>query len=236
MRATLLGVGCVALLALTACAGGKQETRAETAQTMEQAVAQQATGSQAGKVQQAGEGMLLLDPYQARAGAAVITLEEKTPVFREGQEPAFNAAELLQPGADVLVYFQERPGEQPLVLGIRVLAADEAQRMQEQYGYQALEPKEDFEQASAYQAGTIQELTDEELVLDPYQTDAGTAALPLGQEVPVVRNGVRVGREVLETGDDVRVYFAVEQGTARIVGVEILTEEEALKEKQLSEQ
>ncbi len=246
MRIRLLSLlAGAALLGMSACASDKGATKAEqpVAQApeqepseLEQRIAEQATGSQPGKVASidADENKLVLSPYSPAAGEAELTLEDQTPVFRGGEQVSMNPEEALEEGSDVNVYYQSRAGEPPLVLGIAILEPEQARQIQEQLGVGgAGEPKaqarpEEFAEADAMQAGQISRVTEDELILKPFEEDAQPAELSLSDEVKVVRNGVEVGKEALSEGEDVRVFYDLKgDEKPEVIGVEILSAEEA---------
>ncbi|MGI5860565.1 MAG: hypothetical protein ACOX6T_00745 [Myxococcales bacterium] len=240
---SLLAIG--ALLGMSACASDKGATKTEqpVAQApdqepseLEQRIAEQASGSQPGKVASidADDNRLVLDPYSPAAGDAELVLEDRTPVFRGGEQVSMNPEEALEEGSDVIVYFQTRAGEPPLVLGITILEPEQAREIQEQMGVggageqQAQERPEEFARADAMQVGKVSRVTEDVLVLDPYEEEAEEAELSISDDVKVVRNGVEVGMEALSEGADVRVFYELNgDDRPEIIGVEILSSEEA---------
>jgi hypothetical protein len=252
MRKRLLGLlAGGALLAMGACASSNKSGKAqqpvsevESQSKLEQQIAERATGAQPGKISELQKDKLVLDPYEAASRQADLALEEKTPVFRGNQEISTNPSEQLTKGSDVLVYYELRPGMEPLVLGIRALTPQEAQDLQQRYGAAAAPPAPEqpaskppatqrFANADGAQVGTIQQLTQDQMVLSPFEPKAGLATLALPEDVQVLRDGQPVEREALAPGEDVRVFYELRgQEQPKAVGVEILSPEEAEQMKE----
>jgi hypothetical protein len=87
--------------------------------------------SQPGRILSVGPGYLLLDPYEPAAGDARLTFGWHVPVVWEGGYPASAAA--LRPGADVTVYYRERPGQAPYVVRVELLTPERARDVEWQY-------------------------------------------------------------------------------------------------------
>jgi hypothetical protein len=237
-KQTLWWVG--ALAAMAACSGGSGGSsspgatpagvpwitdRARGGDETERAVAQRATGAQAGTVREVRKDYLVLDPYESWAGDARIRIQDATLVFRGDDRISEDVTDVVRPGQDVNVYYGEQGGV-PIAMGIKLLSAEEAAQLRNAIssrkapsgsgttasGDRTSAATSAFG-ASQSQAGRIASLTGDELELDPYEGAAGGARLRMDPGVPVMRNGERVGREALRRGEDVRVYF--EGGDAR---------------------
>jgi hypothetical protein len=245
-KRTLWWVGA---LAMAACSGGSGSSssspgatsagvpwitdRAQGGDRTERAVAQRATGAQAGTIREVRRDYIVLDPYESWAGDARIRLEDTTQVFRGDDRLSDDVEDVVRPGQDVNVYYGEKEGV-PIAMGIKLLSADEATRLRNAIssrkrpsGATASERDRDRPTPGAgstsggtsafgsahSQSGRIASLTGDELVLDPYREAAGEARLRMEPDVPVLRDGERVGREALRRGEDVRVFF--EDGESR---------------------
>ncbi len=103
----------------------------------EQQVSQSSTGAQAGRIHQLGGNTLELQPYQAGAGLALFELPSSVPVFRENQHIGDRPQSAgLKSGSDVDIYYADRPGQSPLITGIRILNPAEAEPLKQSQGTQ----------------------------------------------------------------------------------------------------
>jgi hypothetical protein len=228
-----------ALAAMAACSGGSGASssspsatpagvpwitdRARGGDETERAVAQRATGAQAGTVREVRKDYLVLDPYESWAGDARIRIQDATLLFRGDDRISEDVTDVVRPGQDVNVYYGEQEGV-PIAMGIKLLSAEEAAQLRNAISSRkgpsgsgttasgdrpAPGPSAAPSAfgASQSQAGRIASLTGDEIELDPYHEAAGEARLRMDPGVPVMRNGERVGREALRRGEDVRVYF-----------------------------
>ena len=84
-------------------------------------------------------------------------------------------------------------------------------------------------EATEAQAGKLVEIRGDSIVLDPYQESAGNAEIAVPKFVPVFRGGQTVGRDQLQPGQDVNVYFDRQGGKPRALGIKILAPDEANK-------
>jgi hypothetical protein len=83
--------------------------------------------------------------------------------------------------------------------------------------------------ATEAQAGKILEVRPDSIVLDPYQEAAGNAEIAVPGNVQVFRADQTVGRDQLQPGQDVNVYFDRQNGKPRALGIKILAPDEASK-------
>jgi hypothetical protein len=83
--------------------------------------------------------------------------------------------------------------------------------------------------ASEAQAGKIVEVRPDSIVLDPYQEAAGNAEIAVPTFIKVFRGDQTVGRDQLQPGQDVNVYFDRQNGKPRALGIKILSPDEANK-------
>jgi hypothetical protein len=244
----LLAVGAGALI-VAGCGmfgGSGRQARAEAQQPwvtdravggseMEERIARNASGAQAGQVTEVTGDQLVIEPYE-RAGHARMSLAEQTPVFRGDERISMDPQAALQPGTDVNVYFDEpQAGQPPRVLGISILAEERAREMRDAIGARglgrdqpaAMHEFQQLTQDAAWQAGRVGSLSENQLVIEPYQPGVGEARLEMSPEIPVFRAGERVGHETLQQGEDVRVFFEPVEGAApRLIAVELLPETE----------
>jgi hypothetical protein len=228
-----------ALAVLVACSGSKGGSssspsassagvpwiaeRAQGGDRVERAVAQRATGAQAGTVREVSDELIVLDPYESWAGDARIALEKNTPVFRGDDRLSERVTDVVRPGLQVNVYYGEKEGA-PVAMGIKILSTEEAERLRDAIS-QRTRPSGESRSGTASrgdasnasdsapfgaapsQSGRIGSVTGDELVLEPYEASAGDARLQIDRDVQVMRSGERVGREALRRGEDVRVFF-----------------------------
>lgn len=83
-------------------------------------------------------------------------------------------------------------------------------------------------QADAWQPGIVRDMSDETLILEPYQRAAGEARIQIDPETPVFQEEGRVSTRALQPGTDVRVFYRHDAtGAPQVVAVEILSPEEA---------
>lgn len=95
------------------------------------------------------------------------------------------------------------------------------------------------ERSDGNQPGVVRERADGELVLEPYEAQAGIARLEIPEDVPVIHREGRVTARALRAGTDVRVFYRLEEGRRpEVIGVEVLDDGEAqeLREQQGYEQ
>jgi hypothetical protein len=83
--------------------------------------------------------------------------------------------------------------------------------------------------ASEAQAGKIVEVRPDSIILDPYQEAAGNAEIAVPTFIKVFRGDQTVGRNQLQPGQDVNVYFDRQNGKPRALGIKILSPDEANK-------
>jgi hypothetical protein len=89
--------------------------------------------------------------------------------------------------------------------------------------------KEVARNAPEAQAGKIVEVRPDSIVLDPYQEAAGNAVITVPTFVKVFRGDQTVGRNQLQPGQDVNVYYDRDNGKPRALGIKILAPDEATK-------
>ncbi|HEY6099639.1 MAG TPA: hypothetical protein VIW03_09430 [Anaeromyxobacter sp.] len=236
---------------LAACAGDRAEQTAgasigaaspsrradhSPSAELEKSLAKTASGAQAGTVREVEGGRLVLAPYEPRLGNTTIQLDGAGPVFRDGERISIPARDALLPGMDVKVFLGGGGAEAPRVLGVKILSDAEAREMRAAVEHQPQlldKDRSGGEQHGgvAWQAGRIRELRADALVVEPYERGAANTELRVEGEFDVYRGTERVGRESLRPGADVRVYFDERTGTARVLGVEILKDEDARRER-----
>lgn len=88
-------------------------------------------------------------------------------------------------------------------------------------------------EADAVQAGVIDEVNDDEIVLKPYGGRADELDLAMKGDVFVYQGDKPLNRSALHPGMDVRVYYDhTDEGDGRVLGIKLLTAEEAQRARQ----
>lgn len=174
-----------------------------------------APSTEAGVVESADEGILVLRPFDPRAEETQFRLFADTPVFDAKEQVTRDA---LRPGAEVRVHYAG--GGLANAIAIDVLSPGEARRERA-----LLQPVDEYGNARApHQDGTIARISGNTVVIELWTRSRTNAYLRLAEDVVVREGGDRVGPGALSVGDDVRVYRGQ---LDRIVGVDILTPDEA---------
>jgi hypothetical protein len=90
-----------------------------------------AAPSQSGRIASVSGDELVLDPYARSAGDARLSMSSDVQVMRGGERLG---REALREGADVRVFYEERSGDAPKVVGVELLSDDEADRLRDAGG------------------------------------------------------------------------------------------------------
>jgi hypothetical protein len=217
---------------LAACAGGgSRQARPSAAADLERSLARDAAAVQAGTVLEVRDDRLVLDPFEPALERVAVAVARSTPLFRHGEVISGSPREALLPGLDVKVFLSGGDGP-PRVLGVKILSEPEARELRAAVARQPDLVESDSAVAEQYgglswQAGKVRRLSANAIVLQPYDRDAADTVLRVDGDFDVYVGAERVGREALRPGEDVRVYFDERTGTPRVLGVEILKDEEA---------
>jgi hypothetical protein len=96
------------------------------------------------------------------------------------------------------------------------------------------QPLEELARGAESQEGRVTAITDDELRLQTYGSPSQETSLEISApEIPVFVKGARVGRDALQQGDDVRVFYESGRGAnPRVVAVELLGDDEARRPRE----
>jgi hypothetical protein len=215
----------------------------QVAQQKSQAFAQ-ASGTQAGTIDNRDGGTLNITPYNTSSDVKAFELPAGTPVF-QGNGKITDAG--LLKGVPVRIHYKNAAaaGQKPQVAAVEVLGTQEANAakqqaqsapplMMAQVGPTPSSPtgniwaptkkmdqsgqqqKADIlASASGSQPGKITKVDSGKLYLDPYQKAAGEAELQFDPNAPVFQGNGRVASNALMPGSDVRVYYRNEPNNQR---------------------
>lgn len=224
--ARLAGFGGAVLLAASpAFAADPDALKDEKAR-----LSDQADKKVAGTVEKLQGDSLTLKPYGGQ-GSERFKIGRSVPVYEGSGKSSLGS---LRTGQDVRVW-----AKNDQALGVEVLTADQAQaaranpegeesKEKQASGDTAKQKRETIAKADSFQNGRVTEASGDQLVLDPYQKQAGKARLRLPGDVPVYSGDEKVSRDKLKPGTDVRVFYDVEGSQEpKVVAVELLDEREA---------
>ncbi|HEY3448955.1 MAG TPA: hypothetical protein VGK67_21520 [Myxococcales bacterium] len=106
---------------------------AQTAQQQQEQLTKGASGHQDGKLEKIEGNSLQLKPYQKKAGVANLTTTGDTKVFAfepYGLVSSGMSGAVLNPGANVRVYYKPAPGGTLQIVAIQLLPPAEAAQME----------------------------------------------------------------------------------------------------------
>lgn len=132
MRIKTMAVAAT-LGAALALSGPARAADPDPAKQQQEQLTQGSAGYQDGQVAKLEGNTLMLEPYQKEAGTAQLQANPDTKVFAvipNGLVSSGLGNAVLNPGANVRVYYKPGPNESQQIVAVELLPMDEARRIQ----------------------------------------------------------------------------------------------------------